>query len=61
MVLFPISVHCSVGTPLSSSNGPLSYLASFVAVSYWKHAFSQMRLVISVVALSIFVASVVVS
>ena len=38
----------------------LLYLASFLALSYWKHAFSQMSLVVSVVAVSIFVASVVV-
>ena len=38
----------------------LLYLASFVAVSYWKPAFSQMNLVVSVVAVSILVASVVV-
>ena len=56
VALFPFSVHCSVGSPLSS----LFYLASFVAISYWKHAFSQMSLVISVVDVSISVASVVV-
>ena len=38
----------------------LLYLASFVAVSHWKHAFGQMSLVISDVAVSIFVTSVVV-
>ena len=40
--------------------GSLLYLASFVALSYWKHAFSQMNLIVSVVTFSIFVASVVV-
>ena len=49
MAPFSISVHCSVGS--------LLYLASFVAVSYWNYAFSQMSLVVSV---SIFVASVIV-
>ena len=48
--------HTFVILPMVS----LLYLASFVAVSYWKHAFSQMSLVVSVVAVSIFVAPVVI-
>ena len=59
MALFPISVHCSVGPPLILPMVPLLYLESFVAVSYWKHGFSQMSLVVSVVAVSTFVPFVV--
>ena len=48
--------HTSLTLPMVS----LFYLASFVALSYWKHAFIEMSLVVSAVAVSIFVASVVV-
>ena len=62
MAFFPLHFcalqcwHTSLILPMVS----LIYLASFVAVSYWKHALNQMSLVVSVVADSIFVASVVV-
>ena len=60
MVLFPFYVYCSVGHLSHLSNGLLVVSCIICGSIILKTRFSQLSLIVSVVAASIFVASVVV-